>query len=97
MEEAKGKLEVKLSVERSMKIQAINKLAEVLNTKEFQLKESKKNVPSSDLAEKEKENKGSQNKLAWVRTFFFHNILSVKILIIIPGPSNYFPAFTSGH
>ena len=67
MEDAKGKLEVKLSVERSMKIQAINKLAEVLNTKEFQLKESKKNVPSSDLAEKEKENKGSQNKLAWVR------------------------------
>ncbi|XP_048581823.1 rho-associated protein kinase 2 isoform X3 [Nematostella vectensis] len=65
VEEATEALKKSLHIERTLKIQAVNKLAEIMNRKDWSKDNSKRNkVSSADLRKKEKECKKLHQELA---------------------------------
>lgn len=57
-------LKKQLQIERTLKSQAVNKLAEIVNRKDFVRENSKKRkAPSDDLRKKEKENRKLHQEL----------------------------------
>ena len=72
MEDATEKLRTQLGIEKTMKIQAVNKLAEIMNRRNMQVKDTKKNkVSSYEMRKKEKECKKLHQELAVVGTRVF--------------------------
>ena len=60
-------LQRQMNTERQLKIQAVNKLAEIMNRKDFVMKDSRKaKVTSSELRKKEKQYKKMQLELSAV-------------------------------
>lgn len=64
IDEATEQLQKQLKIEKALKIQAVNKLAEIVNRKDFVRENSKKRkAPSDDLRKKEKENRKLHQEL----------------------------------
>lgn len=64
VDEATEQLQKQLKIEKALKIQAVNKLAEIVNRKDFVRENSKKRkAPSDDLRKKEKENRKLHQEL----------------------------------
>ena len=67
IDEATEQLQKQLKIEKALKIQAVNKLAEIVNRKDFVRENSKKRkAPSDDLRKKEKENRKLHQELGAV-------------------------------
>ncbi|XP_074635479.1 rho-associated protein kinase 2-like isoform X2 [Acropora palmata] len=64
IDKATEQLQKQLKIEKALKIQAVNKLAEIVNRKDFVRENSKKRkAPSDDLRKKEKENRKLHQEL----------------------------------
>lgn len=76
---ATEKLKKQLAIEKTMKIQAVNKLAEIMNRKDLARDNSKKRkATSDDLRKKEKECRKLHQELGAVSTFSTRKVSVIR-------------------
>ena len=92
---ATEKMKKQLAIERTMKIQAVNKLAEIMNRKDLARDNSKKRkATSDDLRKKEKECRKLHQELGAVSTHSTRKVSVIKPRCTrgcLPTPPHPFP------